>query len=67
MQIKILSQPNCQNCKMLKSVCPDAEEVVLEPAVLLDIAQKLNVRTLPILVLTGDNGELQNLLRKKED
>ena len=67
MQVIILSQPNCQNCKMLKSVCPDAEEVVLEPAELLDIAKKLNIRTLPIVVLTGDNGELQSLLRKKED
>jgi hypothetical protein len=52
---------------MLKMSCPDAEEVIPQPSELMAIAKILNVKSLPIVVLTGELGELSKVLKPKEE
>ena len=59
----ILSQEGCSKCKTLAEQCPDAEVVILEPATLLTIARALDIRSLPIIVLTGEQQELLEKLK----
>lgn len=59
----ILSQPGCSKCKMLSAQCPDAEVVELAPDKLLMLARELNISSLPIVVLFGDNQELAEALK----
>ena len=63
----IIGQPGCSNCKMLKMSCPDAEEVIPQPSELMAIAKIMNVKSLPIVVLTGELGELSKVLKPKEE
>lgn len=58
MRIIILSQPGCTKCKSLASRFSDAEVVELQPSLLLQLARELNISSLPIVVLSGDNQEL---------
>lgn len=59
----ILSQQGCSKCKTLADQCPDAEVIVLEPAVLLSLARPLGITSLPIVVLTGEPQELAEKLK----
>lgn len=59
----ILSQEGCSKCKTLAEQCPDAEVAILEPATLLTIARTLDIRSLPIIVLTGEPQELLEKLK----
>lgn len=59
----ILSQPGCSRCKTLADMCPDAEVVELEPAVLLTLARALNIQTLPIVILVDEPQKLAEVLK----
>jgi hypothetical protein len=59
----ILSQEGCSKCKTLAEQCPDAEVVILEPSTLLTLARALDIRSLPIIVLTGEQQELLEKLK----
>ena len=59
----IISMENCQKCEMLKAQCPDAEVVELAPDKLLMLARELNIQSLPIVVLSGDNHELEEFMQ----
>lgn len=58
----ILSQAGCTKCKALSSLCPDAEVVELPVDKLLMLARELDIKSLPILVLTGEPQELAKAL-----
>jgi len=60
----ILSQPGCSKCKSLSALCPDAEVVELPMESLLSFARQLNIKSLPIVVMTG---ELEELAQKIKD
>ena len=62
MRIIILSQPGCSKCKALSARFADAEVVELQPALLLQLARELNISSLPIVVLSGDNHELEEFM-----
>lgn len=62
MRIIILSQPGCSKCKALSARFADAEVVELQPALLLQLARELNISQLPIVVLSGDNHELEEFI-----
>ena len=59
----ILSQSGCTKCKSLASQCPDAEVIELPMNTLLAFARELNIKTLPIVVLTGEPEELVEVLK----
>ena len=59
----ILSQEGCSKCKSLAAQCPDAEVVELQPALLLQLARELNISSLPIVLLSGDNQELEEFMK----
>lgn len=58
----ILSQEGCTRCKALSSLCPDAEVVEMPVDKLLMLARELDIKSLPILVLTGEPQELAKAL-----
>ena len=58
MRTIIIGQPGCSQCKMLAMSCPDAEKLEPQPAELMALAQMLGVKSLPIVVCTGELGEL---------
>lgn len=60
----ILSQSGCSKCKTLADQCPDAEVIILEPAILLTLARALNIQSLPIVVMTGESQELSDILNE---
>jgi len=53
----ILSQPGCGRCKSLSMRVPDAEVIELDQATLLTLARALDIRTLPIVVLSDESVE----------
>lgn len=62
----ILSQEGCTKCKMLKEQLPDAEMLIAKPEaqqIILALARALDIRSLPIVVLTGDVSELAEALK----
>lgn len=59
----ILSQPGCSKCKMLHDICPDTESVELPPAELIAFAKQLDIKSLPIVVLVGEQQELAEKLK----
>lgn len=59
----IISQPGCSRCKMLHEQVPDAEVVELKQELLLALARELDIRSLPIVVLTGEPQELLKILK----
>lgn len=59
----ILSQPGCIKCKSLAAQCPNAEVVEPAPDKLLMLARELNISSLPIVLLFGDNQELAEVLK----
>lgn len=59
----ILSQSGCSKCKSLATQCPDAEVIELPMNTLLAFARELNIKTLPIVVLTGEPQELAEVLK----
>ena len=59
----ILSQEGCTRCKALSSLCPDAEVVEMPVDKLLMFARELGIKSLPILVLTGEPQELAGVLK----
>lgn len=59
----IISQPGCSRCKMLHEQLPDAEVVEMKQELLLALARELDIRSLPIVVLTGDPQELAEKLK----
>ena len=59
----IISQPGCSRCKMLHEQVPDAEVVELKQELLLALARELDIRSLPIVVLTGEPQELAEKLK----
>ena len=59
----ILSQQGCTKCKALSARFADAEVVELQPALLLQLARELNISSLPIVVLSGDNQELEEFMK----
>lgn len=63
MRIIILSQPGCTKCKSLSARFADAEVVELDQATLLSLARALNITSLPIVVLSGDNEELTEFMK----
>lgn len=63
MRIIILSQPGCSKCKALSTRFADAEVVELQPALLLQLARELNISSLPIVLLSGDNQELEEFMQ----
>lgn len=54
---------NCQKCEMLKAQCPDAEVVEMPADKLLMLARELDIKSLPILLLTGEPQELAGVLK----
>ena len=58
----ILSQEGCSKCKTLASQVPDAE-VETDTATIMNLARALNIRELPIVVLTGTLSELAEVLK----
>lgn len=54
----ILSQAGCTKCKMLATQVPDAEVFELPTSTLLELARELNIKSLPIVVLSGEPDEL---------
>lgn len=63
MKAVIIGQPNCQNCNMLKGACPDVEKVEMNPVDILNFAREVGIKSVPFVVITGDVGELQNVLK----
>lgn len=59
----IISQPGCSRCKMLHEQVPDAEVVEMKQELLLAVARELDIRSLPIVVLTGEPQELAEKLK----
>lgn len=59
----ILSQSGCSKCKALSARFADAEVFELQPALLLQLARELNISSLPIVLLSGDNQELAEVLK----
>lgn len=59
----ILSQPGCTRCKRVAAQCPDAEVVEMPVNSLLAFARELHIQSLPIVVLTGDEQELAEVLK----
>ena len=59
----IISQPGCSRCKMLHEQLPDAEVVEMKQELLLALARELDIRSLPIVALTGDPQELAEKLK----
>lgn len=62
MRIIILSQTGCSKCKALSARFSDAEVVELRPDLLLQLARELNITSLPIVLLSGDNSELEKFM-----
>lgn len=60
----IISQPGCSRCKMLHEQVPDTEVVEIKQELLLALARELDIRSLPIVVLTGEPQELANILKE---
>lgn len=58
----ILSQEGCSKCKTLVSQVSDAE-VEMDTATIMNLARALNIRELPIVVLTGTPSELAEVLK----
>ena len=58
----ILSQPFCPKCKQLSALCPDAEVIELDQAQLLALARALDIRSLPIVVLSGEQEEMKRAI-----
>jgi hypothetical protein len=48
---------------MLHDICPDTESVELPPAELIAFAKQLNIKSLPIVVLVGEQQELVGVLK----
>lgn len=59
----ILSQAGCTKCKALSSLCPDAEVIEMPVDKLLMLARELGIKSLPIVVLTGEPHELAEVLK----
>lgn len=59
----ILGQPGCMKCKTLAAQCPDAEYMELDQALLLSLARATNIQSLPIVLLSGELPELQEVLK----
>lgn len=59
----ILSQAGCTKCKSLSSLYPEAEVVELPVDKLLMLARELNIKSLPIVVLTGETQDLLKILQ----
>lgn len=59
----IISQPGCSRCKMLHEQVPDTEVVEMKQELLLALARELDIRSLPIVVLTGEPQELSEKLK----
>lgn len=59
----ILSQAGCTKCKSLSSLCPEAEVVELPVDKLLMLARELDIKSLPIVVLSGEPQELAGVLK----
>lgn len=53
----IISQQNCGRCKMLAMRVPDAEVIELDQPTLLTLARALDVRSLPMVVLSDESIE----------
>lgn len=62
LRIIILSQQGCSKCKALAARFADAEVVELQPSLLLQLARELNIHSLPIVLLSGDNHELEQFM-----
>lgn len=58
----ILSQAGCTKCKSLSSLCPEAEVVEMPVDKLLMLARELDIKSLPIVILTGEPHELAKAL-----
>jgi hypothetical protein len=50
-------------CKSLAAQCPDAEYMELDQALLLSLARATNIQSLPIVLLSGELPELQEVLK----
>lgn len=59
----IISQPGCSRCKMLHGQVPDTEVVEMKQELLLALARELDIRSLPIVLLVGEQQELVGVLK----
>ena len=59
----ILSQPGCSRCKRLAEAHSSAEVIELPVNTLLAFARELKIQSLPIVVLTGEEDELDKALK----
>ena len=59
----ILSQPGCARCKRVAEQNPDAEVIEMPVNSLLAFARELHIQSLPIVVLTGEEQELSDVLK----
>ena len=65
MKKTIISIENCQKCALLKTMAPDTESVVLEPADILQFARAVGIQSMPFVVITGEPHELAEELNKQ--
>lgn len=63
----IIGTEDCAKCKMLAMSNPDAELIKLPQDVILAFAKETNIRSLPILVLSGEQSELSKAMKGMED
>ena len=61
----IIGMEGCQKCKMLKQACPDVELVELSPLDILNFARAVDIKSIPFIVVIGDQDELQKVLEQK--
>lgn len=59
----IISQTGCSRCKMLHEQVPDTEVVEMKQELLLALARELDIRSLPIVLLVGEQQELVGVLK----
>lgn len=60
----IVSMPNCQNCKALKSQNPDVESVEIDDmSVLLNFARVVGIKSMPFIVTVGEVSDLNQDLK----
>lgn len=67
MKTIIIGQPGCSQCKMLSMTCPYADKLEPQPADLMALAKILGVKSLPIVVCTGELQELMEKFKPKEN
>ena len=63
----IISTFGCTKCKMLHEQVPDAEVLGANMDLILPLARALDIKYMPIVVMTGEVDELAEILKGKEN